>query len=437
MLTLVATMATAVATLPGAAQATSTTCSTSVVCAEDINTYSGSSGGVAIHGEANGGIGVRGTSVSNTGFYGASGSGTMLAPGVEGESTNGTSSATLSSAGGFGLAGLAGGTYPGYGVLGYGNLAGVNGETTSPGTSSTAYGIGVSGYDAGGTSANDYNVGVLGSTANGVGVLGEANGTPTAGLIGHGYTVGLYAVAHEATNKYGVVEYGAVGIESESDDYPLELRNTESDAVAQLVSPYYLFNAYTGQENFANGTYFYVNYSGDARLSGTLTTSKGTYARTRGRSGTARLAYGARTTAPTIEDVGGGQLVGGRAVVQIDAAFADTIDSRRPYRIFLTPQGDCNGLYVAEKNPGRFVVRELHAGRSSIAFDYRIVAKPADDDGSRLAAVPLVTPAQGPRTPSPEHVATPLSPDELLRSRTGPQGYARAIGALRQRLSER
>jgi hypothetical protein len=53
-----------IAMLTGAARATSTTCATSVVCAEYINTSSG----VAIHGEANSGIGIRGTSVTNTGF---------------------------------------------------------------------------------------------------------------------------------------------------------------------------------------------------------------------------------------------------------------------------------------------------------------------------------------------------------------------------------
>jgi hypothetical protein len=80
-----AAIVTLLAILPGAARASSTTCATTVVCAEYINTSSG----VAIHGEANSGIGIRGTSVTNTGFYGASGSGSASTPGVEGESEAG------------------------------------------------------------------------------------------------------------------------------------------------------------------------------------------------------------------------------------------------------------------------------------------------------------------------------------------------------------
>ena len=46
--------------------------------------------------------------------------------------------------------------------------------------------------------------------------------------------------------------------------------------------------------------------------------------------------------------------------------------------MFLTPEGDCKGLYVQDKRGASFEVRELQGGSSSIAFSYRIVAKRKD-----------------------------------------------------------
>jgi hypothetical protein len=55
------------------------------------------------------------------------------------------------------------------------------------------------------------------------------------------------------------------------------------------------------------------------------------------------------------------------------------------YHVFLTPNGDCKGLYVAQKLPTSFVVRELGGGTASIAFDYRIMAKRKGYEQIRLA----------------------------------------------------
>ena len=46
-----------------------------------------------------------------------------------------------------------------------------------------------------------------------------------------------------------------------------------------------------------------------------------------------------------------------------------------PYKVFLTPDGNCRGLYVYRKSATTFEVRELGRGHSNISFDYRIVAK--------------------------------------------------------------
>jgi hypothetical protein len=101
-------------------------------------------------------------------------------------------------------------------------------------------------------------------------------------------------------------------------------------------------------------------------------------------------AYETKSTQPRIEDTGTAQLVAGSAVVQLDPAFAQSIDMSSPYRVFLTPNGDTRGLYVAQKTAAGFVVRETQGGRGSFSFDYRILASAAGQSGSRMT---MVTPA--------------------------------------------
>jgi hypothetical protein len=52
--------------------------------------------------------------------------------------------------------------------------------------------------------------------------------------------------------------------------------------------------------------------------------------------------------------------------------------------VFLTPNGDSEGLYVAGKTATGFEVREQGGGTSNISFDYRIVAKRRGYESVRL-----------------------------------------------------
>jgi hypothetical protein len=87
------------------------------------------------------------------------------------------------------------------------------------------------------------------------------------------------------------------------------------------------------------------------------------------------------------EDAGSGQLSNGSATITLDATFAQTVNTGMDYHVFLTPNGDCKGLYVSQKSPLSFEVHELGGGTSSIAFDYRIMAKRAGFEKLRLADV--------------------------------------------------
>jgi hypothetical protein len=84
------------------------------------------------------------------------------------------------------------------------------------------------------------------------------------------------------------------------------------------------------------------------------------------------------------EDFGSGQLAGGTASVTLEGTFAQTVNASSEYHVFLTPEGDCRGLYVSKKTPAGFEVRELGGGRSNVAFDYRIVAMRRGFEGIRM-----------------------------------------------------
>jgi len=107
------------------------------------------------------------------------------------------------------------------------------------------------------------------------------------------------------------------------------------------------------------------------------------------------------------EDAGSSELLSGEAVVNIESVFGETVNTGVDYHVFLTPNGDCKGLYVALKSRTSFVVRELGGGTASIAFDYRIMAKRKGFEQIRFAdktkemTAPLPKHTEGPRPVMP------------------------------------
>jgi hypothetical protein len=85
------------------------------------------------------------------------------------------------------------------------------------------------------------------------------------------------------------------------------------------------------------------------------------------------------------EDYGGGTLVGGSATVSLDPAFVQTVNTGTTYRVFVTPKGNCRGLYVSNETGSSFEVHELGGGQANIEFDYRIIAKRKGYENIRMA----------------------------------------------------
>lgn len=119
------------------------------------------------------------------------------------------------------------------------------------------------------------------------------------------------------------------------------------------------------------------------------------YAKIRG--GQQVASYGCQSTTQSIEDVGSARLNNGVAFVHLHRTFAQAIELQAdPYRVFLTPNGDTRGLYIAQKLTNGFIVRESEKGRSNVDFDYRVVATALGHAGERMGVTQL---PQMPRAP--------------------------------------
>jgi hypothetical protein len=116
--------------------------------------------------------------------------------------------------------------------------------------------------------------------------------------------------------------------------------------------------------------------NGDMIVKGTLTANGSPLIQSQTVSGRPVVTFLGQETSPSVEDAGEAQLIGGHASVLIDPTFASAMDPHVPYLVFITPEGDSNGVYVTSKTPSSFVVRENRGGTSNVQFSYRIIGKP-------------------------------------------------------------
>ncbi len=89
------------------------------------------------------------------------------------------------------------------------------------------------------------------------------------------------------------------------------------------------------------------------------------------------------------EDFGEGQLADGRARINLDQLFLETvtINDKNPLKVFIQLNDDCNGVYVQRQATG-FEVKELRAGTSNARFTYLVVAKRKGLETARLEGAP-------------------------------------------------
>jgi hypothetical protein len=338
------------------------------------------------------GDGVDGSSVTNDGMAGRS----QNNDGTTGFTTNpsktqmgrsGVYGADQSTDGGTGNSGVSGGSPNGNGVLGSSSTGfGVFGISTSgtgvSGTSASSNGVVGNTSATNGTSAvagissgtSGHANGVYGRSSNGPGVYGTS--TTGNGIEGHSTNGGSSGIAGYQQNASSNTGYG-VYAESSDNTQSYATLNAQGDSA----------NTYPFQAvNIPNQAYCFMDPTGGFTCTGSAD-FKSVRTRHVNSSGQRVLAYAAESATATLDDVGTASMVGGVASVAIDQAFGSTIDRNSAYHVFLTPDGDAS-LYVAQKTPNGFVVRETHGGHSTLSFDYRIVARPRDAKYDRLPLAP-------------------------------------------------
>jgi hypothetical protein len=231
--------------------------------------------------------------------------------------------------------------------------------------------------------------GVTGGSANGIGVFGgTARGG--AGVFGHTFaTTGVRGVSLDGVGVAGSSE-ASVGVLGEAEQRGLTDR--------PIVTTGVLGRSHPGNGRGVVGE----SRNGWAVLGSTTTGWAGVF---HGRAivfggffvwggpksavvphpdGSHRQLYTLESPESWFEDFGRGEVVNGRGRVELDPDFAAVVRSD-DYHVFLSPEGNSNGLFVSERAPDGFEVREQRRGRSRLSFSYRVVARRRDVEVERLA----------------------------------------------------
>ncbi|HEY5095315.1 MAG TPA: hypothetical protein VII69_09390 [Candidatus Eremiobacteraceae bacterium] len=379
-----------------------TTCTSPAPCLSESNTSTGpaisgdSKKGPGIIGQtkfnstsrSNGQPGVVGQDLSSRGKFNF---------GVLGSSPKGTAVAGNSTSG----QGVLGSSTTGFGTVGTSvnpfvvplitTQDGVVGQTSfTPIPPSTEFAAGVLGQDFG--TAPFANAGVLGTSADsegvfgigytGDGVLGQAVGTGN-GVAGLGSgVVGISSVA--GFGVWGIdgsaAGSGSAGVRASSgNNYGLFVVGQSSSKPAVLIDEtvaQFATDRVMIAKSDITGDLMSLAGNGDMIVKGTLTANGSPLILSQTNSGRPIVTFSGQETSPSVEDAGEAQLVGGQASVRIDPTFASAMDPHVPYLVFITPEGDSNGLFVTSKTASSFVVRENRGGTSNVQFSYRIVGKP-------------------------------------------------------------
>lgn len=110
-----------------------------------------------------------------------------------------------------------------------------------------------------------------------------------------------------------------------------------------------------------------------------------------GPDGNPRVMFAPEAPEILFQDFGVGQLVNGVARIEIDPILKKSIyvDADNPLKVYVTLEGECNGVFVTDKSADGFTVKELQGGSSNAAFSWQIVANRADrigDDGVTIVS---------------------------------------------------
>jgi hypothetical protein len=343
--------------------------------------YANSTGGgsAAVYGIATGGLDGSGT--PSTGVVGYSSSG---------DGTYGTTTGTvLQTAGALGVAGTR---------TSFTGIAGVWGDaSTHVGT------IGTSDQYAGVQGQSTNSFGVQGISPNYVGVFG-VGGSSDPGIFTNsriaGRLIGVWGDVTGDSDGSAVVGTASAGIgayfQNDSSQSTVDAYNYDGNNNQTLFKTFKAASP-DGMCGFGNGGS--LTCSGQVKTLATTSNGERTVE-----------TYSVQSPENWMEDFGSANLSSGSATVNLDPAFADTVTASADYHVFLTPNGDCKGLYIANKTATSFEVRESGSGKSTLSFDYRIVAKRRGLEAQRMTDVTDKFKAEQLHTPMDKVSYPPTNP---------------------------
>jgi hypothetical protein len=270
------------------------------------------------------------------------------------------------------------------------NIAG-NAVTATNAANSTSLGGFAAGYYARLDTANSFtgnqtitgSVGIQTTPSNRLTVLGAASQAAVKGIGVSTSAQGASTFGSSTAGLWGDADSG-IGVAASADAY---LALFAANNQTSLYGPWYAtLTAY----NYSNSRYGIAAAIGGSSAH-CIFDAVGSYNCPGTKSARVPLADGRKVLLYTIEspevwfeDFGSGTLAGGVATIALDALFADTVNAETQYHVFLTPLGDCEGLYIASQSSKGFEVRELRGGKSNVSFDYRIVAHRKGYEDRRL-----------------------------------------------------
>ncbi|MGA9243995.1 MAG: hypothetical protein WBW03_18670 [Silvibacterium sp.] len=296
-----------------------------------------------------------------------------------------------------------------------GEANGTSGQTSGVAGFNRSSGRFAAGVEAAEEASSGFTLGVsaVSDSPNGTGVLGLGQGMSNTGnnLVGC-CTFGVWGDTR--SNVFG----DAALIGTADDARAIYLQNNSSS-----VPTAFMFQGAANQlalQAGGNGGFCTIDSNGHLNCPGGVATTAAV------ASGSRRVAlYAMESPQHWFEDFGAGQLENGTAAVALDPTFAETVNGVSDYHVFLTPEGDCRGLYVSRKTASGFEVRELGGGQSTVAFDYRIVALRRGFESVRLEDVtnrwnkmntPMPEPESGPRFKLPNAPPSPVVPAQVNTS---------------------
>lgn len=337
--------------------------------------------GDGVTGESTAGMGVQGstsaTSINVSGVRGVATSTNGVTNGVWGQNSSISGGAT----GVYGLASTSTGAAGTVGVWGrsqssHPSAIGTVGEITTSGATGT---------------------GIVGRSTSGNGVLGTSTTVPGVGVVGRGPGIAIFGYSDSPASaaREGVrgESIHGPGVYGKSTNHA----GVYSEGGGGNIALFGITQHGTALAAQATGTGQAALFLGNVNILGNLTVS-GSYPKSAGvphPDGSTRRMYCMEGPESWFEDVGRGQLQGGRVEIKLDADFAALVTAD-DYHVFLQPEGP-TALYVSQRTATGFEVREVEEGgrsapslpgqeravrpvtaASTVSFSYRVLAQRRD-----------------------------------------------------------